>query len=79
MYFWRRRFPRKKKWEEDLSEELRFHIEQQTGANIAAGMTREEARRQAMLQLGDVEGVKEDCRVERRAMRANPMVALRYV
>jgi hypothetical protein len=27
------------KWERDASEELRFHIEQQTAANIAAGMT----------------------------------------
>jgi predicted permease len=56
----------RKNWEQDASEELRFHIEQQTAANIAAGMTREEARRQAMLQFGAVEGVKEDCREQRR-------------
>jgi len=52
-------------WERDASEELRFHIEQQTAANIAAGMTREEARRQAVLQLGALEGVKERCREQR--------------
>ena len=67
MNSWRRWFSRKKKWEQDLSEELRFHIEQQTAANVAAGMPREEARRQAMLQLGAIEGVKEYCREERRA------------
>ncbi len=37
----------RKKWEQDASDELRFHIEQQTAANIAAGMPPEEARRQA--------------------------------
>ena len=64
MNFWRRWFSRNM-WERELSEELRFHIEQQTAANVAAGMAREGARRQAMLQLGAVEGVKEDCREER--------------
>ena len=67
MNFWQQWFSRKKKWEQDLNEELRFHIEQQTAANIAAGMPREEARRQTMLQLGAVEGVKEYCREERRS------------
>ncbi len=49
-----------------MSEELRFHLEQQIAANIAAGMAPEEARRQARLQLGAVEGVKAECREERR-------------
>jgi predicted permease len=53
-------------WEQEASEELRFHIEQQTTANIAAGMMPEEARRQAKLRFGAVEGVKEDCREQRR-------------
>jgi predicted permease len=61
---WRRCRP--KKWEQDLSEELRFHIGQQTAANIAAGMTPEEARWQATLQMGAIEGVKAVCREERR-------------
>ena len=63
---WRRWFSRSN-WEQELGEELRFHIEQQTAANIAAGMPREEARRQAVLQLGAAEGVKEYCREESRA------------
>jgi predicted permease len=61
-----RRWFSRNKWEQELSDELRFHIEQQTAANIAAGMAREEARRQAMLQLGAVEGLKENCREETR-------------
>jgi predicted permease len=63
----RRWFSSKAKWEQELSEELRFHLEQQTAANIVAGMPPAEARRQATLQLGAAEGVKEYCREERRA------------
>jgi hypothetical protein len=62
----KRWFRRKREFEREISEELRFHIERQTAANIAAGMTPEEARRQARLQLGAVEGLKESCREERR-------------
>ncbi|HKS80941.1 MAG TPA: ABC transporter permease [Candidatus Acidoferrales bacterium] len=57
---------RKTEFEKEMSEELRFHVEQQTAANIAAGFPPEEARRRARLQLGAVEGVKADCREERR-------------
>jgi predicted permease len=63
---WHRWFSRKKKWEQDVNDELRFHIERQTAENIAAGLPPEEARRQAVLQLGALEGVKEDCREQRR-------------
>ncbi len=65
MKSWRTSFSRRK-WEHDLSEELRFHIEKQTSANISAGMDPDEARRQAVLQLGAAEGVKENCREQRR-------------
>ncbi len=66
MNLWRRWSRRKSRFEQEMSEELRFHIEQQTAANIAAGVPPKEGRRQAMLQLGAVEGVKEDCREYRR-------------
>jgi predicted permease len=55
------------RWEENLNEELRFHLEKQTALNIAAGMAPKEARRQAVLEFGAVEGVKESCREERRS------------
>jgi putative ABC transport system permease protein len=61
-----RGFWRKRDFEGEMSEELRFHLEKQVATNIASGMTPEEARRQARLQLGAVEGVKADCREERR-------------
>ena len=62
----KRRWRGKREFEAEMGEELRDHVERQTAANIAAGMTPEEARRQARLQLGAVEGVKESCREERR-------------
>jgi predicted permease len=67
------------KWEAELREELRDHLERQTAANISAGMTPQEARRQATLQLGASEGVKEDCREQRRGFWLEALWAdLRY-
>ncbi len=63
--FWHRR-RRRKNWERELSEELRHHFEKQVAANVAGGMAPDEARRQAALQFGAIEGVKEYCREERR-------------
>src|ERR1700731_2838880 len=65
----------RKKWEQDANEELRFHVEQQTAANIAAGMSLEEARRQATLQFGGVEGVKENCREQRSGFWLETLIA----
>ena len=46
----------------DLDEELAFHLEMQTQANIARGMAPDEARRQALLQLGGLAQVREATR-----------------
>jgi putative ABC transport system permease protein len=53
--------------EQGLSEEIRFHLDQQTEKNIRAGMDPSEARRQAMIRFGGVERVKEFTRDEFRA------------
>ena len=37
----------------ELEDELQFHLEQATESNNAAGMTPEEARRQARVQFGE--------------------------
>ncbi|HSY59885.1 MAG TPA: ABC transporter permease, partial [Terriglobales bacterium] len=55
----------RKKWELELSEEVRDHVERQITANIAAGMSAQEARRQAALEFGGAEAVKENCREQR--------------
>lgn len=49
----------------EVDEELKFHLEQQTEANIHAGMTDEEARRQAAIAFGGVERAREQCREAR--------------
>jgi predicted permease len=45
-----------------MDEELRFHLEMETEKNLRAGMTPAEARRQAVLAFGGVEGHKEEMR-----------------
>jgi putative ABC transport system permease protein len=62
----RRWFRPKREFELEMNEELRFHIERQTAANIAMGMPPDEARRQAAIQFGGLDGMKENCREERR-------------
>lgn len=47
---------------QELANELQFHIEEQTRENLKAGMEEQEARRQALLAFGGLESVKEDCR-----------------
>jgi putative ABC transport system permease protein len=53
--------------ESGLSEEIRFHIEQQTEKYIRGGMDPAEARRQALIRFGGVERIKENTRDEFRA------------
>ncbi|MGA8407808.1 MAG: ABC transporter permease [Candidatus Acidiferrales bacterium] len=65
MVLWQKLLARKK-WEQELDEELRFHVERQTAENVAAGLPPQEARRRAVLQLGAAEGWKEYCREQRR-------------
>src|SRR5438132_1424182 len=59
---WWQRLWRRKKIEEQLEKELRFHLEQHANDLIARGQTQGEARREARLALGGPEQVKEKCR-----------------
>jgi predicted permease len=51
--------------EQDLSEELRFHIEMETQRNVERGLEEAEARRRALRDFGGVERHKEGVRDER--------------
>jgi predicted permease len=53
--------------ERELSDEIEFHIDRQTGENLRLGMSPDEARRQAVLAFGGVERFKEEARDERGA------------
>jgi putative ABC transport system permease protein len=51
--------------EQDLDEELRYHIESKTAHYIANGMSPKQARRAALFELGGIEQTKEACRDQR--------------
>ena len=61
----RARFFLKGKRRVEVDEELQFHLDRQIEANVSAGMSREEARRQAAIGFGGVERAREQCREER--------------
>lgn len=49
----------------DLAEEMRFHVERETEANIARGMSPAAARRAARLTFGSVDTMQESARDDR--------------
>src|SRR5215475_6829300 len=57
---------RRSQVEQELDEELRYHIERQIEEHTAKGMTPEEARYAALRAMGGVEQRKEECRDMRR-------------
>ena len=48
--------------EQELDEELRFHLERLTEENLAAGMSPADARNAAMREMGGLDQRKEECR-----------------
>ncbi|HEV2425917.1 MAG TPA: ABC transporter permease [Terriglobia bacterium] len=56
----------KKRVEQDLTDEIRFHLGELIEQNVARGMTSAEARYAALQELGGVEQIKEECRDMRR-------------
>jgi putative ABC transport system permease protein len=83
------------KAQSEIDEELKFHIEQQTQANIATGMTPQTAHRKAIIAFGGVETAREqsheqrpsylletifqDIRYSLRGFRRNPIFTLTIV
>src|SRR5919197_1857116 len=57
---------RRSRVEQELSDEVRFHLEKLVDENVAKGMKPEEARYAALRELGGVEQIKEECRDMRR-------------
>jgi len=56
---------RKEQLDRDLSDELAAHLEMHIADNLRAGLSPEEARRRALMQLGGVEQTKESMRDRR--------------
>jgi len=79
----------------EFDDELSFHIVQSTDRNIAAGMSPDEARRQALIELGGIERTREqayqqrpgwwlatvaqDIRYALRGFRRNPVFTLAVI
>jgi putative ABC transport system permease protein len=59
---WWKTFFRKGAYDRQLHSEIRFHIEKLTEEKIAAGLKPDEARRQAVLEFGGEEQLKEELR-----------------
>ncbi len=53
---------RRRDFEEGMSEELRFHIEQYTDDLVRSGMSREKAARVIRAEFGSAINIKADCR-----------------
>src|SRR5215470_20060748 len=69
----------RKRVEQELDEELKYHLQRKLEENLAAGMTAEEAHRAARLDFGGVERRKEECRGTRRVnWLQDAMQDLRY-
>jgi putative ABC transport system permease protein len=63
---WFRSIRERRELESRLSEEIRFHLEQQTAKHLRAGLSPREARRLALIKFGAVEDVRERTRDEIR-------------
>jgi macrolide transport system ATP-binding/permease protein len=50
------------RWEGELDEELRWHVEQRAADLMRRGLAPEDARRRARVELGSAESYKEQCR-----------------
>src|ERR1022692_3734253 len=64
---WLRSLGQNRAVKQEIDEELRFHLEQRTAEHIAAGMSPEEAAREARKRFGNVQSVREECRETRGA------------
>ena len=68
-----------KRLNEQLDDEIRFHLDQQIEENIAAGMSPAEARYAAMRTTGGITQIQEECRDMRRtAWFENSLQDLKY-
>ncbi len=55
----------KQRKDHELDDEIESHLQMHIEDNLRLGMTPEEARRQAIIQLGGIESTKEACRDQR--------------
>jgi putative ABC transport system permease protein len=61
--------------EKELDEELRIHLEHAITERVSNGMDPADARREALLELGGVEQIKEECREAHGVSRIETVLA----
>ena len=57
--------------EQEIREELQFHLDRRIEEKVAAGMTEAEARRAALRRFGDFQRIQREC-YEARGVQARP-------
>ena len=56
---------RRRRFEDEMAEELRFHIDAFVEDLVKSGVAPEEARRRARIEFGNVDNARDDCRQAR--------------
>ena len=59
---------------QEIDDELQFHIERQTQEYIVAGMMPQEARRKSVIAFGGIESVLEQCHEQRPGFFLGPLL-----
>src|SRR5688500_8045627 len=75
---WLRGLFRRRAVERDLDDEIRDHLDRQTAAYVAGGMSVDDARRAALVRFGGVERVKDESRDVRRLSAIDSLAQIRY-
>lgn len=69
----------KERRDRELAEEFESHLQMHVEDNMRSGMTAEEARRRALIDLGGVEAAREECRSQRGVPSVENLIRyLRY-
>src|SRR5437762_270320 len=70
---------RRKRFEEELDREIRYHLERQIEEGLKAGLSHEEARYAALREMGAIDKSRDECR-DARGLRLidNALADLRY-
>src|SRR5438128_2264400 len=70
---------RRSRVEDELDEELHYHLERQIEEHVARGLSPARARREALLAIGGLDQRKEECRDMRKTRVVEDLVRdLRY-
>src|SRR5262245_18646749 len=63
---WLRRLANKDRLEREMSQELRFHFEQQVQQYLKAGLSADEAHRKTCIDFRGMDQIREECREVRQ-------------